>query len=85
MVNLYLQTPVALAGVRPYVTAGAGGYRERLGDVRETNAGINVGGGVKVGVAGPLGARVDYRRLTLAGSPIHARQHRLYAGVNLAF
>jgi opacity protein-like surface antigen len=85
MMNLFLQSPVAIGGVRPYVTAGAGCYRERLGDSSETQAGFNVGGGVKVGLAGPLGARVDYRRLALAGSPLYPRQHRLYAGMHLTF
>lgn len=85
MANVFVQTPVAIAGVQPYLTAGGGGYRERLGDQSETNVGMNVGGGVKVSLAGPLRVRLDYRRLALGGAPLHARVHRVYAGLNVRF
>lgn len=85
MGNVYVQTPFAIAGFRPYLTTGAGGYREKLGDQQETNVGLNTGGGVKITLAGPLRARVDYRVFNLRGDPLHATVHRVYAGVNLAF
>jgi hypothetical protein len=47
--------------------------------------GINVGGGVKVSVAGPLRLRFDYRVFTLQGDPRHSKPQRFYAGVNLKF
>lgn len=85
MGNVLIQTPFAIAGIQPYVTTGAGMYRERLGDRQETSLGANVGGGAKISVAGPVRLRVDYRVFTLQGDPLHERVHRLYAGVNLKF
>jgi hypothetical protein len=83
--NALLQTPVPIAGIRFYVTAGAGVYRERLAEFSETNLALNLGGGAKVGLAGPLRLRLDYRVLNLRGSPRHDRYHRVYAGLNLGF
>ena len=89
MFNGLLQTPFAIAGFQPYGTAGGGIYRERLGEgstaLQETHFGINVGGGVKVNLFGPLRARFDYRVFTLRGSPLHKTPKRLYAGINLRF
>jgi opacity protein-like surface antigen len=83
--NGLLQTPVPLFGFQPYVTAGAGIYRERLGTSAETGVAPNVGGGVKVALAGPLRLRVDYRVFKLGGSARYTPSHRLYAGLNLKF
>lgn len=83
MGNALLQTPTSK--VQLYGTLGAGGYRERLGDASETNFGTNLGGGVKVRLAGPLRVRFDYRIFNLQGSPRQSTYQRLYAGVNLAF
>ena len=87
MFNGLLQTPVAIAGFQPYATAGGGIYRETVSitDQSETNVGVNVGGGVKMSLAGPLRLRFDYRVLTLSGSPLHSTVQRFYAGVNLKF
>ncbi len=85
MGNVLLQTPVAIFGFQPYATMGAGAYRERLGDIQETNVGVNTGGGVKISLLGPVRARVDYRVFNLRGDPLHSTVHRVYAGVNLAF
>ena len=85
MGNVYVQTPIAIAGIRPYFTTGVGGYRERLDTIQETNIGFNTGGGAKVSLAGPLRARFDYRVFNLRGDPLHSVAHRLYAGLNLAF
>ena len=85
MGNVYLQTPIAIAGFRPYLTTGAGLYRERLNDRQETSVGLNSGGGVKINLAGPLRARVDYRVFNLRGDPLHSTVQRLYVGANLAF
>jgi opacity protein-like surface antigen len=85
MGNVLLQTPVAIFGFQPYWTAGAGGYRERLGDIQETHIGVNTGGGVKISLIGPVRARVDYRVFNLRGEPLHSTVHRVYAGANLAF
>jgi len=85
MVNGLVQTPVPIAGMQFYATAGGGGYRETLSDVSQTHVGINVGGGVKVSLAGPIRLRFDYRIFTLQGHPRHPRPQRFYAGVNLKF
>jgi hypothetical protein len=85
MGNILLQTPFAFAGLQPYFTTGGGVYRERLGDLEETQFGINTGGGVKISLLGPLRARADYRVFTLRGSPLHDVVHRVYAGINLKF
>jgi opacity protein-like surface antigen len=85
MFNGLLQTPVPIAGLQFYGTAGGGVYHETLFDDSKTNVGINVGGGVKVALAGPLRLRFDYRVFTLQGSPRHSKPQRFYAGINLKF
>ena len=88
MFNGLLQTPIPIAGMQFYGTAGGGVYHETLGELSglsETNVGINFGGGVKVNLAGPLRLRFDYRIFTLQGSPLHSRPQRFYAGLNLKF
>jgi len=85
MFNGLLQTPGEIAGLQFYATAGAGGYRETLNDASETQVGINVGGGVKIALAGPLRLRLDYRVFTLQGDPLHSKPQRFYAGLNLKF
>jgi hypothetical protein len=85
MGNVLLQTPVPVAGMLFYVTAGGGGYRERLGTDYTTHVAVNSGGGAKISLAGPLGARLDYRVFKLRGTPRHSTVHRVYAGLNLGF
>ena len=86
MFNGLLQTPIPIAGMQFYGTAGVGGYREELLDVSETNVGMNVGGGVKMNLAGPLRLRLDYRIFTLRGADVrHSKPQRFYAGLNLKF
>jgi hypothetical protein len=85
MGNLLLQTPVPVFGLQPYVTTGAGVFRETLEAHRETGLVLNTGGGVKVSLAGPLRLRVDYRVLKLGDAALHSPAHRVYAGLNLRF
>ncbi len=85
MLNGLLQTPVPIGGMQFYGTAGGGVFRETLDRDSETNLGINVGGGVKMTLAGPLRLRLDYRVLTLRGSPLYNNPKRFYAGINLKF
>lgn len=86
MFNGLLQTPFPIAGMQFYGTAGAGVFRETLNEESETNVGINVGGGVKMNLAGPLRLRLDYRVFTLRGSDVrHSKPQRFYAGLNLKF
>ena len=60
-------------------------YRESFDEASETNFGINVGGGVKMTLVGPLRLRLDYRVFTLQGTPRHSKPQRFYAGMNLKF
>jgi hypothetical protein len=83
MGNVLVQTP--FSKVQLYGTVGGGMYRERLGESQETNVGVNIGGGVKFSVLGPLRVRLDYRIFNLRGEPLHATVHRGYAGLNLKF
>ncbi len=83
MFNLLLQTPFGISGLRFYGTVGGGIYQEDGAGLQEINAGVNVGVGVKIAVAGPLRMRLDYRVFRLRGSPQFERHHRLYAGINL--
>lgn len=86
MFNGLLQTPVPIGGIQFYGTAGAGVFRESLDGETETNVGINIGGGVKMNLAGPLRLRLDYRVFTLRGDDVrHSRPQRFYAGLNLKF
>ena len=84
MFNVQLQTPSA-SGLRFYGTFGGGLYRERLADRQETSFGANVGGGITVPLAGPIGIRFDYRVFALRGDPLYDRPQRFYVGFNLAF
>lgn len=85
MFNGLLQTPIPIGGVQFYGTAGGGAFRETLNEASETNVGINVGGGIKMSLAGPLRLRFDYRVFTLRGSPRYSKPQRFYAGLNLKF
>ena len=83
--NVLLQTPVEIHGVQLYATTGAGAYRERLGEDTITHVDVNIGGGAKIRVKGPLRVRLDYRILKLSGEPRYSPYQRFYAGANLAF
>lgn len=85
MANVLVQTPLDVQKTQFYGTAGAGVYRERLGDVTETSVGVNLGGGVKIRLTGPLKLRLDYRVFRLQGAPVHTTVHRVYAGATLGF
>jgi hypothetical protein len=82
--NVFVQTP-GLAHIQLYLTTGAGFYRENLASDQATSFLLNNGGGVKVNIAGPLRARVDYRIFNLRGTPKYSKVQRVYAGLNLAF
>jgi opacity protein-like surface antigen len=86
MVNALLQTPLTVRGLQFYATAGAGIYNHELASLGETNLGVNLGGGVKKTLVGPLRVRVDYRMFRFSGSPIgDGVVHRVYVGANLRF
>ena len=71
MFNGLLQTPIPIAGIQFYGEAGGGVYHETLsvvGSPSETNFGLNIGGGAKISLVGPLRLRLDYRVFTLKGN-----------------
>src|SRR4030095_961928 len=69
MGNILFQTPFPILRMQPYFTTGGGVYHESLGDISETNFGVNNGGGVKISLVGPRRARADYRVFSLPGAP----------------
>ena len=87
--NVPLQTPIDIGGTQYYATAGVGGYREYLESgskvFQETHASLNIGGGAKIKLVGPVRVRVDYRVFKLRGNPINSVYQRLYVGGNLRF
>ena len=83
--NVLIQTPFAVLGLQPYVTTGAGLYREKLGTHQDTSFALNTGGGVKVSLVGPLRLRVDYRVFKLGSGALSSPAHRIYLGLNLKF
>jgi opacity protein-like surface antigen len=85
MGNVLLQTPTAIFGFQPYVTAGIGLYREELGPHEDTDVGLNLGGGTKITLVGPLKLRLDYRVFRLGNGALNSPAHRVYAGLTLAF
>jgi hypothetical protein len=85
MGNLLVQTPLEVSRTQFYATTGIGIYRERLSERQATSVAANLGGGLKIRVAGPLKLRLDYRLFRLRGDPLHDTYHRLYAGATLGF
>ena len=83
--NALLQAPFMIHGFQPYVTAGVGLYRERLGTHTDTSFAPNTGGGLKIALAGPVRLRVDYRIFKLGNGALYTPAHRIYAGLNLKF
>ena len=81
MVNALVQTPTS--GAQVYGTAGAGGYRESFRNgASATNVGLNIGGGVKLRLVGPLKLRLDYRVFKFSGGAVHKNVQRFYVGLN---
>jgi opacity protein-like surface antigen len=85
MGNVLLQSPVKFFGVQPYFTTGGGLFQETLGTHKETNVGLNTGGGAKIALAGPIRLRLDYRVFKLGSGALYSPAHRIYAGLNLKF
>ena len=96
MFNGLVQTPKGIIpGAQLYATIGGGYYRVRYEalDVQETGFGTNLGGGVKISLAGPFRLRLDYRIFQLTdefeastgGIGFDKTSHRFYAGANIDF
>ena len=88
--NRHGQRAAADADCDPRLPAVFHDRRRRLSrvarnDCRRRTVGVNTGGGVKIALAGPLRARVDYRVFRLKGDPLYDTVHRVYAGLNINF
>lgn len=84
MLNALVQTPTK--GAQLYATAGAGVFRESFRNgPQETNTGLNIGGGLKLGLFGPLKLRLDYRIFKFRGEAVHKTVQRVYVGLNTGF
>ena len=83
MFNGLIQTPTG--GTQLYFTVGGGWFTEGYRDRDESNFGTNIGGGIKLKIAGPIRARIDYRIFNLNGDPLYAHVQRFYGGVSLSF
>jgi hypothetical protein len=83
MFNGALQTPGA--GTQLYLTGGGGWYKESYRDREDSGVATNVGGGIKIALAGPVRLRLDYRIFNLRNNPLYKNPKRFYAGVNIAF
>lgn len=83
MGNILVMTPTFKFQL--YATTGGGLYRETWRDVSTTHFATNVGGGAKIGLAGPIRLRIDYRVFSLSGTPIYKRYQRVYGGLSLSF
>lgn len=89
MFNGVVQTPFPIGGMQFYGTAGGGFYRESVTVASQvttdTHVGMNIGGGVKMSVLGPVRLRLDYRIFKRRGEPENSNVQRFYAGLNLKF
>ena len=81
MINGIVQTPTP--GAQLYATAGGGFYRESFRNgPSANNTGVNIGGGIKLGLVGPLKLRLDYRIFKFRGGALHKTVQRVYVGLN---
>lgn len=83
MGNIMVMTPTVK--LQLYATTGGGVYRETFREFTTTNFATNLGGGAKIGLAGPIRLRIDYRVFSLNGSPLLKRYQRMYGGLSLSF
>lgn len=83
MFNGLLITPTG--STQLYLTAGGGWYTETLGSAKESGFATNIGGGLKIKLAGPVRLRVDFRIFHLNNEALHQNPKRVYAGVAIGF
>jgi hypothetical protein len=90
--NLIVQ-PMTIGNLQFFAVGGFGLWGETFADGRGTGAlsAKDIGGGVKIGIAGRLRLRLDYRLLLLgdpegaSGVPSTTRPQRFSAGLHLVF
>jgi hypothetical protein len=81
MFNGQLITPTGATQL--YLSGGGGLYNEGLRDHTESGIATNIGGGVKVHLAGPFRLRIDYRMFSLHGTPVSKNPKRVYVGISI--
>jgi hypothetical protein len=81
--NLMVMTPSFK--VQLYGTTGGGVYHEIYRTRGTTSLTTNIGGGVKIALAGPIRLRLDYRVFHLNGDPLFKSVQRFYGGLSLSF
>lgn len=86
--NLLVQVPVRRSRVQVCVTFGVGIYVQQSDrGTSEPNDARNIGGGLKVRLAGPFKLRVDYRKILLSRivGEYHSNEQRLSVGIVAGF
>ena len=73
------------AGIRVYGTIGGGMSRGRTAGISHTGFAASGGGGLHVGLRGPVSIRLDYRRFRLGPKAERRTPHRVYVGMTLTF
>jgi len=81
--NILFMTPTSKLQI--YGTTGGGVFHETYRTVGTTQLATNIGGGAKIGFAGPIRLRLDYRIFHLNGLPVEKRVQRFYAGLAISF
>ena len=75
-----------LALVAALATGCKDGGQKELDSASQSKAiSVDLGGGVKMDLAGPLRLRVDYRVFKQGGGALYSPAHRIYAGLNVKF
>ena len=83
MANVLVQTPTG--NTQLYATVGGGLYQESVGLTTSTDFATNIGGGLKIGLSGPIRLRLDYRIIHLRNKLVDDNVQRFYVGANLKF
>lgn len=82
--SVVVQTPTGRVTV--YGVFGAGLFRQQLGaTTSDSGTSLHAGGGLKIGLAGPVGLRLDYRVIAFGGEGEDRKRQRVYAGVRVDF
>lgn len=82
--SVLVQTPTGR--VKLYGLLGAGLFRDQIGGATiESGATLHAGGGLKIGLAGPVGLRLDYRVISFSREGEDRHRQRVYAGLRVEF
>jgi hypothetical protein len=89
-VNLLVQLPEAVNGIRWYATGGLGIHAQSWNGGGTYGSSRSIGGGAKVPLAGPLKVRLDYRFFFFSAEeherpPLYFHSHRISGGLTLEF